>query len=337
MPSNLIKYPSDALRALAAAAALVFGMALIANTARAQAPVDPTKRVFASLSPATRLAYAGGLMRLQGSVSMANLTSRLPQSDGDVLRQGLALRGDPAEIYWAKVLRAAVQLQRVDKNVAETLWWNPALDAGVALSWRRAGEHWRLLAAAPALGETVRGETPRFNGQPGWSNDAGGLQALGHALATVAAATRRAVAAGNLRMLFARPITAAQVLSRAALVDGALKWRAGSAGYQQYYFAKRLLVEASAAPAANVASASQNALAALLASYSQDERGMFAPRLLIENGTQTTILWNSTGATHEALLLHYASAASPASASATSYLPSAVVAVGLVPSRGEQP
>jgi hypothetical protein len=60
--------------------------------------------------------------------------------------------------YWADLIAGAVQLRRESADTAETLWFNPLFDVGLAARWQRGSDGWRATAASPISGEALRGE-----------------------------------------------------------------------------------------------------------------------------------------------------------------------------------
>lgn len=59
---------------------------------------------------------------------------------------------------WSQLMAGAVQLRREDADLAETLWFNPLFDAGLAARWEKRGDAWVAIAAVPVTGERLRGE-----------------------------------------------------------------------------------------------------------------------------------------------------------------------------------
>jgi hypothetical protein len=279
------------------------------------------KKSYAALSPEKRLAFEGGLLRIQGAVSFDRLLTMLPADAAGALRKGLGYRGDAADRNWSPLLRSAVQFQKVDGKTAETLWWSPAVDAGIAISWNEVGSDWRIVAAAPVLGETLRGETVAFHGGPAWSAKAD-PQAQAAALQQTASATRKAVLAGALRPLIEHPAASINVLTRSGMVDGHLLLRFKTSNRNRNLAARQLFTRSSS----QVKEPGNVALGKLLASFSDQQRLMLAPRLVAANGNSETVLWGSAGATHRALLVHYPDAESIA--------PSAISEVSLAPASG---
>jgi hypothetical protein len=290
----------------------------------AATPAQPTtaeKKSYAALSPDKRLAFEGGLLRIQGAVSFDRVLTLLPADAADALRKGLDYRGDAADRYWSSLLRSAVQYQKVDGTVAETLWWSPVVDAGIAISWNEVGSDWRIVAAAPVLGETLRGEAKSFHGGPAWSAK-GDPQAHAAALQQTAAATSKAVLAGALHPLFDHPAASINVLARSAVMDDNLTLRLGAPNRWRNV-AARLLFTLSPA---QVKEPGNVALGHLLASFSDQQRLMFAPRLVVANGPSQTVLWVSAAAPHRVLLVRYPDA--------KSIMPSEITEVSLAPATG---
>lgn len=71
-----------------------------------------------------------------------------------------AMGGDHGELgdWWSQLLVGAVQLRREDGDLAETLWFNPLFDAGLATRWERSGDRWIATVVVPVTGEVLRGE-----------------------------------------------------------------------------------------------------------------------------------------------------------------------------------
>ena len=71
-----------------------------------------------------------------------------------------AMGGDHGYIgqYWSLIAVGAVQLRREEGDLAETLWFNPLFDAGLAARWERRGDGWVATQAVPITGEMLRGE-----------------------------------------------------------------------------------------------------------------------------------------------------------------------------------
>lgn len=274
---------------------------------------------FAALSADKRLAFEGGLLRLQGAVSFDRLLTMLPAADADALRQGLGYRSDAADQRWSSLLRSAVQFQKVNGTAAETLWWSPAIDAGIAISWSEVGADWGIVAATPVLGETLRGEPVAFHGGPAWSNRPD-PQTLATSLQRTASSTRSAVLAGTLRPLIGHPAASIDVLARTALMDDNLALRLGAS--KRNVAAHLLLTRAPA----QVKEPGNAALGHLLASFSDQQRLMFAPRLVVSIGTSETVLWVSAGAPNRVLLVAYPTA--------NSIEPPAIADASLAPASG---
>jgi len=287
------------------------------------APAAPTGRPpFADLSPDKRLAFEGGVLRLKGAASMEALFKALSPESAAALRTALGYRGDAVDGYWSVLLRSAVQYQRVTGETAQTLWWSPAADAGIALSWKAVGANWRVEKATPAMGETLRGQPIAFRGRPQWSAAGGDLAA---ALRQTAAATRQAVQAGALDRAFQRPPAALEVVGRTVAAESGLKIALGRASERRNTEARELLTRASV-----LTLSKQNArLASLLAVYSDEQRLMFEPRLAAANGGAVSVLWVSTGAPHRAVLMQYPSLTAP--------MPSAVAEISLAPNPAGAP
>ena len=274
-------------------ATLVFG---VAQPAKAAGKLD-----YSTLSPERRLAYVSGLLRLAMATSIDDGLARLPKDEARVVANGLGLSAGRVDRAWSWVVAPAAAFQQVNGDTARTYWWNPAIDAGIAMTWRRDGILWRITGAAPILGETLRGEPLAFNGAPAWSAGADPLR-LGASLAKTSWATRRAMAGPNLRAGLRRPIPADAVLGRAGVVDGGLQGTFDMTLIRRNAEARRTI----ARPVRRLAVPDRSAIGAELARLSDAERRMFAARLKVSNGGRATVLWTSTGVPDKALLLHYA-------------------------------
>jgi hypothetical protein len=76
-----------------------------------------------------------------------------------------------ADALWSLVMVGAIQVGRQTPEGGETLWFNPLFDAGLAVRWRQSSNGWRIVATAPILGETLRGEPEPASlmaGRPAW-------------------------------------------------------------------------------------------------------------------------------------------------------------------------
>lgn len=71
-----------------------------------------------------------------------------------------AMGGDHGALglWWSQAMAGAVQMRREDGDLAETLWFNPLFDAGLAARWQRQGDRWVAQAAVPITGATLRGD-----------------------------------------------------------------------------------------------------------------------------------------------------------------------------------
>lgn len=71
-----------------------------------------------------------------------------------------ALGGDNGALgdLWSRLMAGAIQIRHENGDTAETLWFNPLFDAGLATRWERWEYGWRAVAATPVTGEMLRGE-----------------------------------------------------------------------------------------------------------------------------------------------------------------------------------
>ena len=71
-----------------------------------------------------------------------------------------ALGGDHAVLgdLWSLLMVGAVQVRHETGDTAETLWFNPLFDAGLATRWRHTEAGWQAVASSPVTGEALRGQ-----------------------------------------------------------------------------------------------------------------------------------------------------------------------------------
>lgn len=152
------------------------------------------------------------------------------------LRMGLDTIPDAV---WSRVMAGALQVRREFATSADTLWFNPLLDAGLVVRWVREGAGWRVLAAAPVTGETIRGQAPTE--AIAWPQ-AGG--ALATALVNSADKSFATAEAQSWNRLFEEAPDAEDVVFlRAELAARSLLEMLGSPGYQDSLaFLRELLV-----------------------------------------------------------------------------------------------
>lgn len=264
----------------------------------------------------SRLALVAEGSRLRHGLAIAptGLLAAIDPAEAQALRQAFGNPDALALTRWADLLAASTQFFRVGAFTADSLWWNPLLDAGVAVRWRWASTRWRVAEATAFTGATLRGDS---EGPP--PLDAASLRRL-------ALATRAATARGAADALYTGPGEAVTVLARlreasAALVgvsgDAALAVRRQSGG--------RRLLTVPGTPGG----AAGPTLAAMLTALSPDQRQALAPYRQAARGYGLTVAWASAGAPDTVFLLHYDQAAA--------VYPRAVDIVPIIPPAGGRP
>ncbi len=161
--------------------ALIIGLAVLAATGQARAAVAPGDLIVTA--GAARYSLSSG----HSALAMLDETSR-----------GLFVRNlrldDPAmAALWGRVLTGAVQIRHESGDAADTLWFNPLFDGGVAAHWTRVDGLWRAQAVEPVTGGALRGEAgPVTPHGLAWLNGGGdmGKALAGAAQATFAAADK---------------------------------------------------------------------------------------------------------------------------------------------------
>ena len=122
------------------------------------------------------LAAVAGAARYRLSASSDLLLQGLDPDSSAVFAERLMVdRERPLGLLWTQLAAGALQVRRESGGSADTLWFNPALDAGLLVRWTRVGGGWRAVAVAPFLGETLRGEAARDVATPPWAQTDGDL------------------------------------------------------------------------------------------------------------------------------------------------------------------
>ena len=186
------------------------------------------------------LAAVAGSARYSLAASPAIMLRGLDAASQTVLRDALSLgREVILDSVWSRVMAGALQVRREADLSADTLWFNPLLDSGLVVRWVREGQGWRVLAAAPVTGETIRGETPTDT--LGWATTG---EPLSVALRRSAALSFQTADGQSWNNLFAlAPRAEKPLLHRAVLADLALQEFAASPGYgDSLAFVRELLV-----------------------------------------------------------------------------------------------
>lgn len=116
-------------------------------------PLGPTLAQDAPLvavSGTTRYALAaGGTAFLEATDPVTRAT----------LQQALGGEDPLFADLWSQIMAGAIQLRREYGEEAETLWFNPLFDAGLAIAWQQGQSGWQAIAAVPVTGEQLRGES----------------------------------------------------------------------------------------------------------------------------------------------------------------------------------
>jgi hypothetical protein len=291
---------------LCTVAAIIAAVPATAQQAAGARDIVASSR-FALLAEASR--WRHGL-----AVAPAGLLGAADPAEAQPLRDALGNPDTLALSRWADLLSASTQFFRSGAVEADSIWWNPLLDAGVAVRWRWAGRRWQVTKAAAFTGATLRGDG---EGPPP-------LEAA--ALNRRAVATRAAVTRGAADALFSGPGEAAAVFARLRAASEALVGLGDNEALavRRYSGARRLFTVPG-----TPGGAGGPALAAALAALSSDQRQALAPYRQIARENGVTVAWASAGAPDTVFLLHYA----PAGA----VYPNAFDIVPVIPSVGEQP
>jgi len=176
------------------------------------------------------VAAVAGAARYRLSASSALLLAELDPRSRAVFVAALGLDRDPAMgPIWSRVMAGALQVRREAQNSADTLWFNPVIDVGLVVRWARDGEGWVAIAAAPVLGETLRGDAGAVALTPHWAGAGGNLA---DALAQSAARSFASADRESWNRLFeAAPADAPAIPVRPALAGRALARMAATPGY----------------------------------------------------------------------------------------------------------
>lgn len=291
---------------LCAVAAILTPASVTAQEAGGRGDVVASSRV-ALVAEASRLRHSL-------AVAPAGVLAAIDPAEAQPLRAALGNPDALALSRWADLLSASTQFFRSGAVEADSIWWNPLLDAGVAVRWRWVATRWRVAAAAAFTGATLRADG---EGPPPLEVAALNRRALG---------TRAAVARGAADALFSGPGEAAAVLARLRAASEALVGLGANEALavQRQSGARRLLTVPG-----TPGGAGGPALSAALAALSPDQRQALAPYRQAARGNGVTVAWGSADAPDTLLLLHYDEAAA--------VYPRAVDIVPVIPPTGEQP
>lgn len=101
------------------------------------------------------LSAAAAIARLRLSASTERFLGGFNGASRTILTRAL----DSASVdphAWPQVMAGAVQIRHQSEDEGETLWFNPVLDAGLVVQWRRAGSDWTVTNAWSVLGQSLR-------------------------------------------------------------------------------------------------------------------------------------------------------------------------------------
>ena len=170
--------------------------------------------------------------------AVAGQARLLLATSGDALFEGLDSRsrtvmanalagpdGRVADGLWGRVMAGALQVRRENGRRAETVWFNPLLEAGLVLRWAHDGIGWQIVEAAAVTGEALRGE-PVGDGLE-WAR---GDERLVTGLREAGLASFRAAEASDWGQLF-RVDQRAAVLRRAARAEVSVQALQEAPGY----------------------------------------------------------------------------------------------------------
>jgi len=262
-------------------AALLLALTVPAAPALAQ-PAAPRL----SEEAAGQLVTASSRLRFDFAASSRAALGPLTAEEARLLSERLGLGEPLARGAWERVIGASTQFARITADGAETLWWNAMVDAGVALRWRRDASGWRIVAAAPYLGETLRGSRMTL-----------GADMLGD-LRRAASATRAAFRTGAAARLFGADPPVGAMIARAAAAQGSLFASLNGIApvADRQIVAEQLLIRSSGL---------SPDLAGHLAGMPSEARMMLAPQRRFADATGESVVWASAGAPDSLLVLQY--------------------------------
>lgn len=274
---------------------------------------------FSTLPPRTQLAYVNSFLRFEGATSLTAMLQTLAPEERAAAEPAFAEYREAKAARCQMLLGSAavyLHLQPTAQS-AESYWWSPAADAGVAFGWERMNGVWRLHWARWVSGPALRGENPQpLSTLPAWTVD----RSPASALAAVALKTEAAVAAGALlRRPLAGDADDGGACARLSMARRSLDSGPAVQPESARATVKLFLAEENRTAGGEVFAAFRRTIAA----YSPLERRMSAP-LLAFGERNATVLWMSAGATGRAFLLHY----NAAGAVEPSSIDTVVLAVG---------
>ena len=289
---------------------VTIALALMAGsfTANAQIPVP------ASITDrSARLVVAASELRLLLSSSTRLALRPLSAAEAAILTRAMNLTDPVADSLWSQAIGPATQFARLSGDTAETAWWNPLIDAGLALRWQYSGGSWRVQAAAPFAGDTVRVATIPPDSD------------LGSRWRRRFLAMRQAVQAGQLSAAVAHPLAPLQLMRLSAEAGASVGAARPSVQAQRIVAGRALLIHG------HPGGAGGRRLAVDLAGLSDEARLGLAPQSRIDEPDSESVVWVSPGAPDTLFILRYPRSLPGA------VVPASVEAVDLIVRPGEQP
>ncbi|MFI4975521.1 MAG: hypothetical protein ACHP84_13355 [Caulobacterales bacterium] len=176
------------------------GRRMLCAAAIALAPLSPHQLQAASANasaptPSASLVVSSGAARYLLATSPQRLLDAVDPDSRTAL--DATLRPDGTTLLdplWSVLIAGSVQTRREAADAGATLWFNPVFDGGLVVLWRKTSVGWKVLAAAPILGETLRGEPipmRPLDGRVAWPRHG---KSLADSLAATAAASNAAAA-----------------------------------------------------------------------------------------------------------------------------------------------
>lgn len=285
--------PRPGLKQRVLTASLALALAIPAPAAAQPPAQSAAQRPPAAAPSRPALVAESSRLRHAFAVDPAGTLASLPEPEARVLRSALGSPDVLAIGRWGDVVAASTQFFDVRLVEADTFWWNPLIDAGIAIRWGWDGSVWRIAAAAPFTGAALRGSGGRS------------VPPLeGRALRRISAETRAAAKQGGAERLYIGGSQAEAVLTRAREASQALLAAGGG---------ERLAVERVQAGRALFAArapggAGGPGLAAALATLDTRQRRGLAPRTQAAWGGGIAVAWSSAGVPDTLFILHYPTA-----------------------------
>ena len=114
------------------------------------------------------LVAVAGAARYQMAAATPIMLDRLDPASRAVLSEALGASDRSPGPLWSRLMTGAVQMRREAADTAQTLWFNPVLDGGFVVRWRRGGNGWTAIAAAPVLGQRIRNQSNGADPSVAW-------------------------------------------------------------------------------------------------------------------------------------------------------------------------